>query len=150
MHSKVRNKKKKKKSFWIFYFSVYNQSNLFCHFVAADFMMPRDSQNSVCWQIPRKLSIFLSIQCTWTSLEIKLTDPVNSVRLLTRGNTACKAVVLLQNSLPMIVSQCILVSSLNGTIHVSILPFMFVHSFLNKQLDSIVSYFPQRVLVLHA
>lgn len=95
--------------------------------------------------------IYLSIQCTWTSLEIKLIDLVNSVRLLTRGNAAGKAVVLLQNSLLMIVSQCACVSSLNSTIHVSILLFMFVCSFVNKQLDSVVSYyFPQRVQVLHA
>lgn len=130
--------------------SLYTQSIIFKHFVATDFLTyPCDSQNSFRLEIP--LSIFLSIQCTWTSLEMKLIDPMNSVRLVTRGNTACKAEVLSEHGLPMIVSQRACVSSLNSTIHVSILLFMFVCSFVNKQLDSVVSYyFPQRVLVLHA
>ena len=53
----------------------------------------------------------------------------------------------------MIVSQSVCVSSLNGTTihHISILLLMFARSFLSKQPDSIVSsYFPQRVLLLHA
>lgn len=50
-----------------------------------------------------------------------------------------------------IVCPSVWVSSLNCTIHVSILVFTFVCSFLNKQFDSIIlSHFPQRVLLLHA
>ncbi len=56
---------------------------------------------------------------------------MNSVRLLTRGNTACKAAVMLQNTSLMIVSQCVCVSFLNAIIQVSILLFMFV--FIPKQ-----------------
>ena len=45
-----------------------------------------------------------------------------------------------------LVCPSVCVSSLNCTIHVLILVFMFACSFLNKQFDSIVlSYFPQRV-----
>lgn len=52
---------------------------------------------------------------------------------------------------PMVACPSVCVSSLNGTIHVSILVFTFVCSFVNKQFDSVVlSHLPQRVLLLHA
>ena len=59
---------------------------------------------------------------------MKWIDRVNSVRLLTGGNAACIAVVLLQNSLLVIVSQCIYVSALNGSIHISDFSCWCVHS----------------------
>lgn len=55
---------------------------------------------------------------------------MNSVRLLTGGNTACKAAGLLQNSSPMIVSPCVCVSSLN---HPRLNPAFHVCVFIPQQ-----------------
>lgn len=72
---------------------------------------------------------------------------------LSQKNTACKAAGLLLFFLPTDYCQSTHPCQLHkaSTDYVSIQSPVFVPSFLNKQHDSMTSsYFPQRVLVVHA